>query len=398
VVFVAALLIRLLFFAVFFHLRPIEKVWSTGLEQGHVANSLAAGRGFSSPFGVETGPTAWIAPVYAGFLALLFKLFGAYSAAAAWSVLVLNALCASGTAWAMYAVGQRVFGRHVGVIAAWIWALSPDAVILSIKVWETSLSALVVVLGALLYWWLRERAGSTRAWTIWGFYWSLTVLASPNVALFFPILSVGAAWRTRGNAVAKLALSAVIFCGVLSPWIVRNYVRLHAIFPVRSDFWEELWLGNHEGVRAFADESRQPLGDPRELEQYRAMGERDFMFAKRQAALTFIFQHPVAFSRLTLDRIPYFWTSPEGSLWVVIAIAAFYGLLLALRSDFLLFLPFAVALLIYPTIYYVTHVHNFERHPIEPELILLTVFAACSRLPNRGLRSEDRVPASSPIK
>src|SRR5215469_5507094 len=99
-VFAAALLVRLVFFVSFFHAVPVQKIWGTGLEEGHVAASLVSGQGFAAPFGDATGPTAWVGPVYAGLLALLFKLFGTYSAAAAWSVLLLNALFASATAWA----------------------------------------------------------------------------------------------------------------------------------------------------------------------------------------------------------------------------------------------------------------------------------------------------------
>ena len=33
-------------------------------ETGSIAQALATGRGFSSPFGKDTGPTAWLTPVY----------------------------------------------------------------------------------------------------------------------------------------------------------------------------------------------------------------------------------------------------------------------------------------------------------------------------------------------
>jgi hypothetical protein len=379
-VFAAALLARVSFFLIFFHTRPVQKIWGTGLEVGYVASSIASGHGFASPFGVPTGPTAWVAPVFTGLVGLLFKIFGPHSAAAAWSVLLMNALFASGTAWAIHKAGNGVFGKSVGAIAAWIWALSPYAVILSIKVWETSLSALLIAVGVLLYSWLRERVGSARAWAEWGLYWGLTALASTTSVILFPFLSIGAAWGTRRWSAPQLALAAVIFCAVLSPWTVRNYVRLHAIFPVRSDFDEELWLGNHEGVSKPADQSQQPFGDSRELALYRSMGERDFMAAKGTAAVEYISAHPTGFARLTLTRIVYFWTAPAESLWVVISIGAFCGLLLALREDALKALPFAVALLIYPGAYYLTHTNNFERHPIEPEMILLAVSAGCSAL------------------
>ena len=378
-IFAAAFLVRLAFFLVLFHARPVQKVWSTGLEVGCVASSLASGHGFTSPFCVATGPTAWVAPVYTGLVALLFQVFGAYSSSAAWSVLLLNALFASGTACAIQRAGKR-FGKGVGDIAAWVWALSPYAMIMSIKLWETSLSALLVTVGALMYWWLRERTASPRAWAAWGLYWGFTALASPSAAIFFPFLSASVAWRTRSRPTLQLALAALGFCAAISPWVVRNYVQVHAIYPVRSNFGEELWLGNHEGIRKPADESQQPFGDPRELALYRSLGERNFMAAKGRAAVTFISWHPLEFARLTLSRILYFWVAPPRSLWVIISIAAFSGLLFAVQKDLHQALPFIVAMLIYPAIYYVTHADNFQRHPIEPVMILLAVLAACNAL------------------
>src|SRR6204780_3276290 len=43
-------------------------------ESGNIAHSLAVGNGFSSPFRVDTGPTAWLPPIYP---LLLVGIFGA---------------------------------------------------------------------------------------------------------------------------------------------------------------------------------------------------------------------------------------------------------------------------------------------------------------------------------
>src|SRR5215472_18531233 len=40
-------------------------------ESGNIAYSLATGQGFSSPFRVPTGPTAWATPVYPLLLSLI---------------------------------------------------------------------------------------------------------------------------------------------------------------------------------------------------------------------------------------------------------------------------------------------------------------------------------------
>src|SRR5271169_5210901 len=51
-----------------------------GFEMGHVAQSIASGRGFSSPLNlVTTGPTAWLSPAFPLFVAGVFKIWGVFS-------------------------------------------------------------------------------------------------------------------------------------------------------------------------------------------------------------------------------------------------------------------------------------------------------------------------------
>src|SRR5580658_11223716 len=57
-------------------------------ESGNIAHSLVTGHGFSSPFRVDTGPTAWMTPVYPVLLAGIFRLRGTYNFNA-WSAAVL---------------------------------------------------------------------------------------------------------------------------------------------------------------------------------------------------------------------------------------------------------------------------------------------------------------------
>ncbi|MGC2016431.1 MAG: hypothetical protein WA657_11410, partial [Candidatus Acidiferrales bacterium] len=57
-------------------------------ESGNIAHSLATGHGFSSPFRVDTGPTAWMTPAFPLLLAGIFRLFGAYTFHA-WEAIVL---------------------------------------------------------------------------------------------------------------------------------------------------------------------------------------------------------------------------------------------------------------------------------------------------------------------
>src|SRR2546427_12835384 len=80
---------------------------------------------FSSPFHLDTGPTAWVTPVYPYLVALVFRLFDSYSAASAIVLLGIQCIIAAATGITIHALGRRTFGAQVGFCAAWIWALSP---------------------------------------------------------------------------------------------------------------------------------------------------------------------------------------------------------------------------------------------------------------------------------
>src|ERR1700679_228054 len=61
------------------HPRQAVSVVPFLFESGNIAHSLAAGNGFSSPFRVDTGATAWLPPIYPMLLAGIFRIFGTYT-------------------------------------------------------------------------------------------------------------------------------------------------------------------------------------------------------------------------------------------------------------------------------------------------------------------------------
>src|SRR5580704_13884379 len=67
-------------------------------ESGNIAASLASGHGFGSPFRVDTGLTAWMAPVYPWLLSVIFRAFGvrtydSFVAAAGFNILCSVLTC-----------------------------------------------------------------------------------------------------------------------------------------------------------------------------------------------------------------------------------------------------------------------------------------------------------------
>jgi len=224
-------------------------------ETGHIAYSIASGKGFTSPFQRDTGPTAWLAPVYPYLLAGIFRLFGIYTIHSFFAALVLNILFSAGTCVPIFYGGRRIAGLGVASAVAWLWALFPNAIIIPFEwIWDTSLSALLV---ATLLWATLELAESRRVrdWCFYGLLWGFALLINPSIALSFPVLLAWAAYRNRTRELSSawasawivrpaLAAAMTILCCV--PWTIRNYVQFHRFIPLRSNFAFELYIGNNE--------------------------------------------------------------------------------------------------------------------------------------------------------
>ena len=158
--------------------------------------------------------------------------------------------------------------------------------------------------------------------------------------------------------------------------------------PVRDNFGLELWMGNHEGVTHEFPRDFPPI-DPTE---YNREGEIRYMAAKRAIALRFIQQHPGQFLHLSAVRFYKYWTDPRDSAWWVVSLLAWAGMVLALRRKGCEAVPYAIVLLIFPVIYYITHTFSSYRHPAEYIIFLLASYAFVSatemmgRLWHRGTR------------
>jgi 4-amino-4-deoxy-L-arabinose transferase-like glycosyltransferase len=363
-------------------------------ETGHIAYSLASGKGFSSPFQRDTGPTAWLTPVYPMLLAAIFKLFGIYTLRSFHIAVLLNIFFSSAACIPIFYVGERVAGVAVASVAAWLWALFPNAVIIPFEwIWDTSLSAL---LAAVLLWAtlrLSENA-SLRAWVLYGLLWGLALLTNPALALLLPLLLVWVACRSRGSsrfARPVLAVAIAFLCCV--PWTVRNYIEFHRFIPLRSNFPFELYVGNNEN---YDEEHRfrpAAVTQDREILLYLRMGETAFMDEEKRKAMAFIIAHPRIELRLFSLRFVDFWLGtstpfatfrethflPLRLLLLCNYLAPFGALLgvvvLAFKKS-----PYASPLTVFPAVfpllYYVTHTSLRYRHPIDPIVMLLISIGA----------------------
>jgi hypothetical protein len=360
-------------------------------ETGHIAYSISSGKGFSSPFQRDTGPTAWLAPVYPYFLAGIFKLFGVYTLRSFLVALFLNILFSAGACVPIFYAGNRIAGLGVASAAAWLWALFPNAVIIPFEwIWDTSLSALLV---AILVWatLALKEFGRVRDWCLYGFLWGIALLTNPAIATLCPVLLAWAAYRNRGSAsgwFARPALAAGIIVLCCVPWTIRNYVQFHKFIPLRSNFAFELYIGNNENY----DEQHRfrpgAITQDREILRYLHMGETAFMEEEKRKAIAFIAAHPRTELWLVSERFVDFWMGTASPLaafrqadsarlvFVLVCndlapLCMILGIVVLLAKKNAYALPIVAIPALFPLLYYVTHTSLRYRHPIDPVVLLL---------------------------
>ena len=362
-------------------------------ETGHIAFSIASGKGFSSPFQRDTGPTAWLAPVYPYLLAGIFRIFGIYTLRSFFAAVLLNILFSAGACVPIFYAGKRIAGLGAARAAAWLWALFPNSIIIPFEwVWDTCLSALLVSVLLLATFKIAE-GRRLRDWCFYGLLWGFALLINPAVALLFPVFVLWAALRIRDGSLntawvtrPALATGVALLCCV--PWTVRNYVAFHSLIPIRSNFAFELYVGNNENY----DEAHRfrpgAITQDREILRYFHLGESAFMEEEKKKALAFMVAHPRIELWLVSERIVDFWMGTATPLatfrqaelpWLrMILLCNFAAPLGALAGAVVLLLrknEYAVPVIsvpvIFPVLYYVTHTSLRYRHPIDPVVLLL---------------------------
>jgi 4-amino-4-deoxy-L-arabinose transferase-like glycosyltransferase len=344
-------------------------------EPSHIAWAMVSGFGYSAPWpNTPIAATAQQPPMFPILLASIFKVAGAYSLTSLWIAVSLNALFSAMTAIMILRLGKRDLGDWVGILAAWIWALWLYEAIVSIRLWESGLTTLLLMLAL---WWLPSLTSARPwRWCLFGLLAGIAAQTNTTMLAMFPCFYAWL-WLHSGkqSRVSRrwLYVSAGIFVLTLVPWTIRNYRAFGKLMPLRDNFGLELWIGNRPG----ADEAHQypsafPLIDPTE---YNQLGELRFMELKQSQAFEFIGQHPAEFLQLSGRRIVRFWSEPKNSWWFVVSLLAWIGMALALGRDRPVALPYSLVMLVFPLVYYITHTFPTYRHPIEPVVILLAVFA-----------------------
>src|SRR5690349_7120048 len=411
-----------------------------GFETGRIARSIAEGHGFSNPLSAQTGPTAWLMPVYPYLLAGIFKLFGVYSKTSALVILSLNSIFSALICFPLFRAAQSSFGRDAAVAACWIWALYPYFIYFPAGfVWDTCLGALLATILFLSALELRNQPGSWRGWLGFGVLGGFCALTNALALTLCPVLAAWAIyplWQaaprtpsTPRNRRLWLSPALLVIAGLvlmLLPWQIRNYRAFHAPVPLRSVFWLQFWVGNDGDTSSWLDTEVHPSTNSEQKAAFIRLGEIPYMREKRRESLSFLAKHPGLYVVQCLRRIVYTWTGfwnldPSnlqdefhGFANVYLTLSLTLAMLLGLwrawlntsvpgegvfplfRSSRASVLPYVLVLSFYPLVFYLTAPTIRYRHVIDPEVVILAALGLRSLFHSTGFSKAPTAQPSAP--
>ncbi len=365
--------------------------WEWGAETACLARSLLEQGFYGDPWCRGTGPSSWLTPPFPALVASLLWIFGGVTPAMAIAFHAIQAALSALTCVLLAVLGRRLSLEREGALAAWLWALYPLAVWNASKtVWDTTavacgLAAFLVVLAG---------PGGKRGAARSGLAFGALLFLNPAPLAVLPALLYWL-WRRAGSAreaARHAGLFALLALAVCLPWMARNRAVLDT-WALRPNFGVELRIGNHDGANGRPVPFRyHPSHVPAELELYRELGEAGYGRENTQRALGWIRAHPGGFLELCLRRARYFWLGelpsedqrrageiePVGDWNSWIKFSCFLGAALLAAGGLVVMRPAAgtrafliLTLLCFGAPYYVTHVSERYRFPIDPVLLFL---------------------------
>jgi hypothetical protein len=247
-----------------------------------------------------------------------------------------------------------------------------------------------------------------------GVVFGLLVFTNPAPATMGVGMTAFVWQRTRrvGSTLRVILLIGIPMLMVCAPWIVRNARVLH-VAALRPNFGVEMHVGNNDiSTGRSLPIQHHPSCDAYELGLYRRLGEAAYSTHCMQRAGSWIRHHPGRFAGLMLRRIQFFWLGdPPISLdrrlihhdwrsvlrfardwidWLAFGLVGVTSLVALSRmergSPESLLLRVPIGLFGLP--YFVTHVSERYRLPIDPLMVLCAAYLLTRFLDERAEEDE----------
>jgi len=351
-----------------------------------------------------------LSPLYLYANVLVYQVYGKNWEAMA----VLQILLGSLNCLLIYLIGEKIFGKAVGIVAAILLLLYGNLTLIELTLEPESF---VLFLNSLLILLLIQAKDGAAAgnklskWFLAGVLIGLSIITKPNGLLFIPMAILWIWWGTfkRGTQF-KATLSLLLGIALLiSPITIRNYLKFQDFILVTADGGKVFFHGNGPGSTGM---ERADLPDQGFAEEGQA--EPDYahlLFRKTARELTgrplkpsecsqfwlsytldHIWSHSFSAFVLDLKKFFYFWANYEVhdidsayknyrtiQTWPllpfgIISALGILGMGLSLKKSCQAFLLYSMVLiyLVSVVVFFVTSRYRL------PAVPFLSIFAACT--------------------
>ncbi|ABZ83114.1 conserved hypothetical protein [Heliomicrobium modesticaldum Ice1] len=207
-------------------------------------------------------PTAFVGPLFPGFVAIIFAFFGSDDAGVQ-AVRYAQALLGLLSVFLTYRLVELLSERRTALLAAFFMAVYPSNILVNgLILTETLFTVLNLGYLFLLVKLSHGEQGSEKAemflFGLLGAYTALLTLTRATAALFPLVFMVYLLWRRRYAFRSWLRnglIVLMVFALSMSPWWVRNYIAFDRFIPFSSGAGEPLLLGTYVDMEGLVNGS-----------------------------------------------------------------------------------------------------------------------------------------------
>ncbi len=276
-----------------------------GGEYGKIAEALVDGRGYANAFGGDSGPTAWMPPLYTFLIALIFWIFGPYTPASVWALLALKYIALSIVPVFLLRMCNRTYPglQSYLVLVIYVCLIFYNRGAFFTMIHDIWLILLMIAVLFYKYWYYQNISKSKRLGLGWGIIGGLLFLTSPVLGTVFIFLTFVPFNATGLKKKLGLVFLSVMIC---SPWLIRNYLVFDRVVFIKSNLFFDLYQSNYLDEDGVLDLETLKKYHPYMNEEIRgiyiSLGEADFLGTSHDAFLREFKEHPWTFFKKASHR------------------------------------------------------------------------------------------------
>jgi 4-amino-4-deoxy-L-arabinose transferase-like glycosyltransferase len=208
--------------------------WNPDVVDEVVLQSDAKGYHILANYLLEHGsfePEPIRTPGYVVMVAAIYSIVGERPAVVIFLQILLDVI----VCYCCFRLIRHLFGERAGLMGALLYAINPTAVLYANTLMSDALFVLLLVVSVSLFFRAMEVRSGRRSlgyFVTFALCLGLAALTRPVALYLMPLFMLLVGWVERRNlrtVVPKIALASILFVGVISPWVYRNYVTFGVI-------------------------------------------------------------------------------------------------------------------------------------------------------------------------